>query len=49
MKQDAFDYLMKPCNIDQLMEKVTEAALKKRRHEEKILQARIKEITSRRA
>jgi len=49
LKRGAFDYLMKPCDIDQLMEKVTEAAVKKRRHEEKIIQARIKEITSRRA
>jgi two-component system, OmpR family, response regulator VicR len=48
MKQGAFDYLMKPCDIDQLMAKVNEAAAKKRRHEEKIIQARIKEITSRR-
>jgi len=48
MKQGAFDYLMKPCDMDQLIAKVTEAAAKKRRHEEKIIQARIKEITSRR-
>ncbi len=47
MKQGAFDYLMKPCDIDKLMPKVTEAAAKKRQHEEKIIQARIKEITSR--
>ena len=47
MKKGAFDYLMKPCDIDQLMPKVTEAAAKKRQHEEKIIQARIKEITSR--
>ena len=48
MKQGAFDYLMKPCDIDQIIAKVTEAAAKKRNHEEKIIQARIKEITSRR-
>ena len=48
MKQGAFDYLMKPCDIDQLLAKVTEAAARKRQHEEKIIQARIKEITSRR-
>ena len=48
MKIGAFDYLMKPCEIDHLMSKVGEAAAKKRRHEEKILQARLKEITSRR-
>ena len=49
MKQGAFDYLMKPCDMDQIVAKVTEAAAKKRRHEEKIIQARIKEITSRHA
>jgi DNA-binding NtrC family response regulator len=48
MKQGAFDYLMKPCDIDQITTKVTDAAAKKRGHEEKIIQARIKEITSRR-
>jgi DNA-binding NtrC family response regulator len=49
MKQGAFDYLMKPVDMDQIIAKVTEAATKKRQHEEKIIQARIKEITSRRA
>lgn len=49
MKQGAFDYLMKPCDIDVLLEKVGEAAAKKRRHEDKIIEARMKEITSRRA
>ena len=49
MKHGAFDYLMKPCDIDQMIVKVTEAAAKKRQHEEKIIQARIKEITSRHA
>jgi DNA-binding NtrC family response regulator len=48
MKQGAFDYLMKPCDIDQIIAKVSDAAAKKRNHEEKIIQARIKEITSRR-
>ncbi len=49
MKQGAFDYLLKPVDMDQIITKVNEAATKKRRHEEKIIQARIKEITSRRA
>jgi DNA-binding NtrC family response regulator len=49
MKQGAFDYLMKPCDIDQIIAKVTDAAAAKRQHEEKIVQARIKEITSRRS
>jgi len=49
MKLGAFDYLMKPCEIDQLISKVREAAARKRQHEEKIMQARLKEITMRRA
>ena len=49
MKQGAFDYLMKPCDMDQIIAKVSDAAAKKRQHEEKIIQARIKEITSRHA
>lgn len=48
MKLGAFDYLMKPCEMDVLVEKVAEAAKEKRGHEEKIIQARLKEITSRR-
>ncbi|MDM8552096.1 response regulator [Desulfobacterales bacterium HSG2] len=48
MKLGAFDYLMKPCDMDQLIIKVGEAAAKKRQHEEKIIEARMKEITSRR-
>jgi len=47
MKMGAFDYLMKPSDIDLMITKVSEAAAKKRRHEEKIVQAHIKEITSR--
>lgn len=48
MKLGAYDYLMKPCDIDLLLSKVEQAAAKKRQHEEKIIEARIKEITSRR-
>lgn len=48
MKRGAFDYLMKPCDIDVLILKVKEAAMKKRQQEEKIVEARIKEITKRR-
>jgi DNA-binding NtrC family response regulator len=48
MKLGAFDYLMKPCDMDQLISKVKEAAAKKRQHENKIIEARMKEITSRR-
>ena len=39
MKQGAFDYLMKPCNIDELIRKVKEAAGKKKEHQEKIADA----------
>ncbi len=49
MKLGAFDYLMKPCEIDVLTAKANEAATRKRRHEEKIVEARIKEITTRQA
>ena len=49
MKLGAFDYLMKPCEMDVLLAKVKEPASKKRAHEEKIIEARMKEITSRRA
>ncbi len=48
MKLGAFDYLMKPCDINQLLSKVEEAGIKKRKHDEKIINARIKEITSKR-
>lgn len=48
MKLGAFDYLMKPCDMEQLLEKVKEAGMKKRQHENKILEARMKEITARR-
>ncbi len=48
MKLGAFDYLMKPCDIEVLISKVEDAAVKKRQHEEKIMEAHIKEITSRR-
>jgi DNA-binding NtrC family response regulator len=47
MKKGAFDYLMKPCDIEILVKKTTEAAKKKRKHEEKIIEAQMKEITTR--
>jgi DNA-binding NtrC family response regulator len=46
MKLGAFDYLMKPCEIEQLMAKVQEATKKKRDHEEKIKEARVREALS---
>jgi DNA-binding NtrC family response regulator len=48
MKKGAYDYLMKPCDMEVLVTKVNEATGKKRRHEEKIIEARMKEITTRR-
>ena len=48
MKLDAFDYLMKPCDIEQLMGKVREATQKKRAHEEKIREARVRELLGKR-
>ena len=48
MRLGASDYLMKPCRIEVLVEKVKEAVEKKRRHEEKIVDARVREIASRR-
>ena len=47
MKLGAFDYLMKPCDLEVLLAKVKEARMKKAAHEEKIMQARIAEIVSR--
>ena len=46
MKKGAYDYLMKPCDIDQLMQKVEEAAQKKTVHEDKIREAKVKEAMS---
>ncbi len=48
MKLGAFDYMMKPCDMNQLFSKLKEAAGKKQKHEEKIVEARLKEITARR-
>jgi DNA-binding NtrC family response regulator len=48
MKEGAFDYLMKPCDMEQLIAKVKEAAKRKRTHEQKIMEARVQAITLRR-
>jgi len=47
MKLGAFDYLMKPCEVEQLMAKVEEAKRKKSAQEQKIMDARLKEIIAR--
>ena len=44
MKLGAYDYIMKPTDIDELLEKMRKAFEKKAIHEEKIRQARIKEL-----
>ena len=46
IKKGAYDYLMKPCDIDQLMQKVEEATQKKGVHEDKIREAKVKEAMS---
>jgi len=48
MKRGAYDYLMKPCDMEILLTKVNEAAARKRKQETKIIEARLKEITLRR-
>ena len=48
MRLGAFDYLMKPCEIEELLAKVDEAKEKKSKHEQKITDARMQEITLRR-
>ncbi len=47
MRLGAFDYLMKPCEMEQLLAKLQEATQKKRKHEEKIREAQVKEALSR--
>ena len=46
MKLGAYDYLMKPCEIEQIVLKVAEAAKKKREHMEKIREAQVKKALS---
>lgn len=45
MKQGAYDYLMKPTEIDDLVAKITKAHARKAEHEDRIMQAKIKGIT----
>jgi len=48
MKRGAYDYLMKPCDLDVLMDKLNAAAARKWDHEAKILEARATLISLRR-
>jgi two-component system, OmpR family, response regulator CpxR len=45
MKLGAYDFLMKPTEIDDLVDKITKAHARKAEHEDRILQAKIKGIT----
>lgn len=49
MRLGAFDFLMKPCEIEQLMAKVQEATQKRRNHEEKIREAKVMEVLTTRS
>jgi DNA-binding NtrC family response regulator len=46
MRLGAYDYLMKPCEMQHLLDKVKEATEKKRKHEAKIREAKVKEALS---
>jgi len=46
MKLGAFDYLMKPCDIDELMAKVSAAAEKRRAHLDKIRDVAVRNALS---
>ena len=48
MKLGAYDYLMKPCETDDLVDKIRKAHARKAEQEERIQQARIKELATRR-
>ena len=48
MKGGAYDYLMKPCEMDLLIMKIDSAVRKKREHEEKILEAKAQMIALKR-
>ena len=39
MKLGAYDFLLKPCDIEELISKIRDATTKKREHEEKIMDA----------
>lgn len=48
MKLGAYDYLMKPTEIEDLVEKITKAHARKAEHEDRIRNAHIKTIVKRR-
>ncbi len=46
MKLGAYDYLKKPCETEELVAKINKAFEKKAEHEERIREARVREIIS---
>jgi DNA-binding NtrC family response regulator len=48
MKLGAYDYLMKPCDMDVLMKKLEDAKKRKKEHEQKIMEAQAMNIVMRR-
>jgi DNA-binding NtrC family response regulator len=46
MKLGAYDFLLKPCETDELTDKINKANQKKAEHEERIREAKVKEIIS---
>lgn len=48
MRKGAFDYLMKPCEVDILMDKITQAGARRRDQEQRILEAQAMKIALRR-
>ena len=46
MKLGAYDFLLKPCETEELISKINNAYEKKREHEERIRAAKVKEIIS---
>ena len=44
MKLGAYDYVMKPCDTEQLVSNINKAHKKKAEHEERIREARVREI-----
>ncbi len=45
LKFGACDYMTRPCNMDEVIVKIAEAAARKAHHEEKILQATVQAIS----
>lgn len=44
MKLGAYDYIMKPCDTEQLVSNINKAHAKKAEHEERIREAKVREI-----